>query len=357
MWLGLELASLASYVLAAWRGGDRKAAEAGMKYVLFGGVASALMLFGMSHVYGLTGHLDFAGIGNAIGNGMPLAAVGALCLAGIGVAYKLTLVPFHFYAPDVYQGAPPLGVAAVAVLPKIGATAALVRFLSLAVSPSALPAAPVAHLLAWLAAASALFAAVTAVVQRDAKRILAFSGIGHGAAVLLAVACGPGRDAAAAAGFYLLTYAAANVGAFVCLSVLERERGSSALDSLAGVARQRPWVAGALCIFVFSLAGVPPLAGFLGKWAVLQQALARGLAADGSPALGVAALLFLAASAVSAWAYLLIVRAAVLAPSPRDSAAASKVPAATTAALALCAVATFFGGIWLNGLTALRAWL
>jgi NADH-quinone oxidoreductase subunit N len=281
----------------------------------------------------------------------------ALLLAGIGVAYKLTLVPFHFYAPDVYQGAPPLGVAAVSVLPKIGAAAALVRFLSLAVSPAALPAASVAHLLAWLAAASALFAAVTAVVQRDAKRILAFSGIGHGAAVLLAAACGPGRDAAAAVGFYLLTYAAANVGAFVCLSVLERERGGSALDSLAGAARQRPWVAGALCVFVASLAGVPPLAGFLGKWAVLQQALARGLAADGSPALGVAALLFLLASAVSAWAYLLIVRAVVLAPSPRDSCAATSVPAPTTAVLAVCAAATFVGGVWLNGLTALRAWL
>jgi NADH-quinone oxidoreductase subunit N len=346
LWLGLELVSLGSYALAAWRGGDRKAAEAGMKYVLFGGAASGLMLYGMSHLYGLTGHFDFAGIGAAFAHGMPLRVLGALLLASVGVAYKLTIVPFHFYAPDVYQGAPALSVAAVAAVPKLAAGAVLVRALAVLVPPTLVPPGQVAAVLAVAAILSLGVASFTSLAQRDAKRIVAFSGIGHGGTVVLAAACQPegGRGAAAAALFYLLAYAASNLGALLVLSVLERECGSTGLGALAGAARRRPWLGAALVLFLFSLAGVPPLAGFTAKWAVLQLAL------HGPPVLVVGALALLASTAVFAWAYLLIVRAAVLAPAPdAEPPAKEPLPLPTLLVLLLCALATVGLGLWLDG--------
>ena len=339
LYLGLELMSLAGYALAGWKGGDRRAAEAGMKYVLFGGAASGLMLFGMSHVYGLTGHLDFAGIGLALADA-PVATLAALCLAGVGIAYKLAVVPFHFYAPDVYQGAPALSVAALGVVPKLAATAALARALLVAVPPTAgLPTT-----LAVLGVVSLLVAAFTALGSRDAKRIIAFSAIGHAGAVLLALAAMPGSGALPAAAFYLAAYAVANIGALVCLAVLERERGSASLEALAGSMRRRPWLTAALCLFLFSLAGVPPLAGFLAKWGVLRELLHGPLAWAG--------LVLLASTALSAWAYLLIVRAAVLQSAPEEPRPPRLEPG-TVAVLAVCAAATLALGLWLDGFAAL----
>ncbi len=360
LWLGLELVALAGYTLVAFRGGDRRSAEAGMKFVLFGGAVSAVMLFGISHVYGATGHLDFVGIGAAFASGAPVLAGFALLLAGAGIAYKLTLAPFHFFAPDVYQGSPAIAVATVSTLPKIAAAAALVRILMTAVPPSLLAPVTLGGAIAVLAAVSMLLASFTALVQRDAKRIVAFSGIGHGAAVVLAIGCLPSREAAAAAGFYLLTYVGSNAGALLCLSVLERARGSTSLADLAGSWRSQPWVSSLLCLFLLSLAGVPPLAGFLGKWGVLQQALAAGMAPGGSSAMVVAVLLFLLATAVSAWSYLLVVRAVVFAePAAANERTQRREPVAlaTRVVLGVSTVATFGFGLWLDGLVALARML
>lgn len=347
LWLGLELISLGSYALAAWRAGDRRAAEAGMKYVLFGGTASGLMLFGMSHLYGLTGHLDFLGIGQQLAREMPVGVVAALVLAGVGIAYKLTLVPFHFYAPDVYEGAPALSVGVVATLPKIAATAVLVRALGLALPEGLAAPGQVGAVLAGVAIASLAVAAFTALAQRDARRIIAFSGIGHGGTIVLGAAALPGPDATAAVLLYVTAYAAATLGALVCLSVLEREQGSSALAALPGAMQRKPWVTAALCLFLASLVGIPPLAGFLGKWSVLQLAL------HGGPMLVAGALVLLATTAILAWAYLLIVRAAVLAPAPQPAGAPVRVPLSSAIVLAVCAAATLGLGLWLDALPAL----
>jgi NADH-quinone oxidoreductase subunit N len=347
LWLGLELISLGSYALAAWRAGDRRAAEAGMKYVLFGGTASGLMLFGMSHLYGLTGHLDFAGIGQQLAHAMPLGVVAALVLAGVGIAYKLTVVPFHFYAPDVYEGAPALSVGVVATLPKIAATAVLVRALGLALPEGLCAPGQVGAALAGVAIASLAVAAFTALAQRDARRIIAFSGIGHGGTIVLGAAALPGPDATAAVLLYVTAYAAATFGALVCLSVLEREQGSSALTALPGAMQRKPWVTAALCLFLASLVGIPPLAGFLGKWSVLQLAL------HGSPMLVAGALVLLATTAILSWAYLLIVRAAVLAPAPEPRGTSVRVPASSAIVLVVCAAATLGLGLWLDALPAL----
>ena len=355
LWLGLELMSLSGYVLAGWRGGDRKAAEAGMKYVLFGGAASGLMLFGISHLYGMTGHLDFAGVGLVLANDKPLAVVAALCLAGVGIAYKLALVPFHFYAPDVYQGAPALSVAAIGIAPKLAAVAVLVRALPLTLPGNLVPVQSFSMVFAALAAASFLFAAFTALAQRDAKRIVAFSAIGHAGSVMLAVACMPSSGAVAAAAFYLGAYAVANLGALVCLSVLEKDRGSCSLEALAGVIRTRPWLTSVLCMFLFSLAGVPPLAGFLAKWGVLSESLRLGLDSARTAHLAWAALALLISTAVSAWSYLLIVRAAVLAKAPQSEPAAPlPLPIGVVLVTAFCAAATLGLGFWLDGFATLR---
>jgi len=372
LWLGLELVSLGSYALAAWRGGDRRAAEAGMKYVLFGSAASGLTLLGMSHVYGLTGHLDFAGIGQALATGMPVATAAALALAAVGAAYKLTLVPFHFYAPDVYEGAPPLSVAVVSTLPKVAATAALVRALLAVLPPGVAGFAGTATVLAATAITSLGVGAFTSLVQRDARRIVAFSGIGHGGTIVLALAALPSPQAAgspataaaptAAALCFVLAYAAAALGALVCLSVLERDRGSTTLDALRGAIRTRPWVTAALCLFLASLAGIPPLAGFLGKWAVLQQAL------GGGPWLVAGGMALLVTTAIFAWAYLLIVRATVLAAPPdgatagdaaaeRPAGPPAPLPLPTAVVLIACAAATVGLGVWLDVVPSVAAFV
>lgn len=324
-----------------------------MKYALFGGVASALMLFGMSHVYGTSGHLDFAGIGTALGGGAPPAVLVALCLAGAGIAFKLAVVPFHFYAPDVYQGAPALTVAAISVAPKIAATAALVRGIAMTVQPAWETPGYLGLALIGAAVASLVVASLTALVQRDAKRIVAFSGIGHAGTVLVALACLPGSGSVAAAAFYLGAYAVANTGALVCLSVLERERGSCSLAALAGAREQRPWLTAALCLFTFSLAGVPPLAGFLAKWGVLREALHLGLGPGGAPQLLWAALAVLVTTVISAWSYLLVVRAVVLAPAPAPLPARPRLQWSTVAVLVFCAATTICAGFWLDGFATL----
>jgi len=352
LWLGLETVSLASYALAAWKGGDRRAAEAGMKFVLFGGLASAITLFGMSHVYGLTGHLDFQGIGAAFGS-LPVVALGALGLVAVGVAYKLTVVPFHFYAPDVYQGAPALSVAAVGLAPKVAATVALARGVQLAIPGSLASPAAIGNAFAWAAGASLLVAAFTALVQRDAKRILAFSGIGQAGTAVLALACLPADGALRAALFQLLAYSLANLGAFVCMAVLERDRGGCELEALRGAGRERPWLVGGLCLFLFSLAGVPPLAGFFGKWVVLQQALGFGLGGAERPAVAIAALLLVLTTAVSAWSYLLIVRAAVMQAPTEPLQTRARPPLATCLVLVVCALLVVLVGLWLDSLAVL----
>ncbi len=347
IYLGLELMSLAGYTLAGWRAGSRTSAEAGMKYVLFGGAASGLMLFGMSHVYGLTGHLDLAGIGKALDGGMPVSVLAALMLAGVGIAYKMAVVPFHFYAPDVYQGAPAIAVAVLGTVPKIAAAVVLVRGLVMTVPPDLAPPALVGWGLSLAAMASLVVAAFTAIASRDAKRIVAFSAIGHAGAIILALAAMPGPKPVAAAAFYLAAYVVANIGALVCLSVLERERGSTDLSVLVGAMRQRPWLTSALCLFLFSLAGVPPLAGFLAKWGILREVLHAGNE-SGRSHLTIAALVLLGTTAVSAWSYLLIIRAAVLQPA-KDLARPPRLAPGVVAVLTVCAAATVGLGLWLDG--------
>ncbi|MEY3162646.1 MAG: hypothetical protein RIT25_2640 [Planctomycetota bacterium] len=347
LWLGLEAISLSSCVLAAWRVRDRRAAEAGMKLVLFGGIASGLTLFGMSHLYGLSGQLGFGGIATALTSTVPTAAVGALLLASVGLAYKLSLVPFHFVAPDAWQGAPATSVAVFATVPKFALVAVAVRLADVLLPAGIASHAAFGTALAAVAIASLLVAALVALVQRDAKRILAFSSIGHAGSMVLALACLPDASAKAALAYYLLAYGAATLGAFTCIEWLERSRGSASLAALAGAVRTQPGVVVALCLFLFSLMGVPPLAGFLAKWSVLREAFESGLAEAGSRTVAAGALVLALTTAVSAWSYLLVVRAVLLAPAAPGAEAAPERPSAgPVAVLAACVAAVVVLGLW-----------
>jgi hypothetical protein len=310
LWLGLELISLGSYALAAWRAGDRRAAEAGMKYVLFGGTASGLMLFGMSHLYGLTGHLDFLGIGQQLAREMPVGVVAALVLAGVGIAYKLTIVPFHFYAPDVYEGAPALSVGVVATLPKIAAAAVLVRALGLALPRGPRRPGQVGACSRASRSRASRVAAFTALAQRDARRIIAFSGIGHGARSCWVLRRCPVRTrrlrAAVRDGLR-----GGDARGPVCLSVLEREQGSSALAALPGAMQRKPWVTAALLPVPREPRRHPAARWLPGQVVGAATRVARWPDA-GCRRVGAAR-----HHGNSRWAYLLIVRAAVLAPAPQ----------------------------------------
>ena len=330
LFLGLELMSLAGYCLAAWSG-TRRSAEAGMKYVLFGGVASAVSLFGLSHVYGLTGHLDLAGLAAAPAS--PALTV-ALALAGVSLLAKLAVVPLHLYAPDVYQGAPPLAVTVFGSLPKIAVIAVFARLMDLGL----IDGRPVLTVLGLITVLWAAFAALSA---RDAQRILAFSALVHAASALVVVSLG----AAAAALWYLAAYLPSAIGAFAALGLLSAATG---LVDLHGVGRRRPLVAGVLGLCVVSLIGVPPLSGFFAKW----QGLGALFAASGTlPAVAAAALLL--ATATTAWAYLRILRAVILEAPSENPAPLPVVPRSAMVGLALCVLATLFLGLWLDGPAAL----
>lgn len=339
LYVGLETTSLCGYCLAGWPVRGRLAAEAGIKYVLVGAIGSALFLYGASWAYGLSGTLDLAGLGAALPADRHAPAVlAALLLLGCGFAYKLALAPFHWYAPDVYQGAPAPAVAALAVLPKIGGFAALASFLILAVPPALRPQAD--ELICLAGGATAVLGALAALRQDDAQRLLGFSAVSHAGAMLPLLACGAAGIGSLA--FYLLAYAAMNLAAFAALSLLVRD--GAALARLAGAWRRQPIAACALALAAAALAGVPPLAGFLAKWTMLQGLAVEAVA--GSWPHAVAALAVLAASAIAIAAYLKLVRAAWV-----DDGGAGPAPAAGEAplrlALAIALLATIgLGMMW-----------
>jgi NADH-quinone oxidoreductase subunit N len=320
LWLGLELIALAGYGLVALLGADRRGAEAGLKFALFGGFASALVLFGSSHLYGLSGAFDFTALGNTLAR-LPATGLAALVLVGCGLAYKLALVPLHLYAPDVYQGTKAAGLLVVGVVPKLSVLAALAHGLQWALPEAALAGAGQA--LAAAAALSLLVASLVVVGERDGKRILAFSGIGQAATAVLALACLPAAEGLRAALLQGVAYVVGGGGAFVCLARLEAVAGSGAAAAVAAAARRCPWTTAGLAVCLSSLVGLPPLVGFVAKWSVLAVALA---APWPSFALLAACVLVLS-TVLFAFAYLQLLRDLVFAPPAGAEGAAAAGPA------------------------------
>jgi NADH-quinone oxidoreductase subunit N len=310
IYLGLELLTLSSYALVALRRDDVRATEAAMKYFVLGALASGFLLYGLSLVYGATGSLGVTEVAHAVQTGVaqPQVLMLGVVFVVAGLAFKLGVVPFHMWVPDIYHGAPTAITLLIGSAPKLAAFAIVVRLLA-----EAMPAvaADWQQMLAVLAVASLLVGNLAAVAQRNVKRMLAFSTIAQMGFMLLALvggvvgadASGMG-DAYGAAMFYVVTYVLTTLATFGVMLLLAREGfESEEIEDFAGLNQRSPLYAGVLAACMFSLAGVPPLVGFYAKLAVLQALLAAG----GGVYVGLAVFAVLA-SLVGAFYYLRVVK-------------------------------------------------
>lgn len=310
LYLGLELLTLSSYALVALRRDEVRATEAAMKYFVLGALASGFLLYGLSLVYGATGSLHVAAVAQAVAGGVrePLVLTLGIVFVVAGLAFKLGVVPFHMWVPDIYHGAPTAVTLLIAGAPKLAAFAIVVRLLAESLP---LAAAQWQPMLATLAVASLLVGNLAAIAQRNVKRMLAFSTIAQMGFMLLALVGGVadgGRggmaDAWGAAMFYVVTYVLTTLATFGVLLLLTRAGFESEdIEDFAGLNQRSPLYAGVLAACLFSLAGVPPLVGFYAKLAVLQALLASG--AEAAVGLAVFAVL---ASLVGAFYYLRLIK-------------------------------------------------
>lgn len=309
VYLGLELMSFALYALVAIRRTHGVAIEAGMKYFLLGAMASAILLYGMSMIYGATGHLDLAQIAWVINSGQAqhLPLVFGVVFIVTGLAFKLTAAPFHMWSPDVYQGAPTSITLTIGAAPKLAALAIVLRLLVEALHGIAIDWQPMLILLAVLSLAVGNIAAIA---QTNFKRMLAYSTISHMGFVFLGLLSGvvAGQPAVAyeaygAAVFYMFSYVLTTLSTFGLILVLSR-RGFECeeISDLKGLNRRSPLLAGVLLLSMFSLTGIPPMIGFYAKLAVIQALVGAGLVW-----LAVVAVLF---SLVGAFYYLRVVKVA-----------------------------------------------
>ena len=278
LYVGLELLSLASYVLAAYRRTDERSAEAGLKYFVLGALASGILLYGISLLYGFTGTTSFSGVAAAFGRGAPtLGLLFGLVFLLAGLAFKISAVPFHMWTPDVYEGAPTPVTTFFASAPKVAAV-----LLSVRVCVSGLGPATDAwrQIVIFAALASIFLGAIAAYGQNNIKRLLAYSSINNVGFALIGLAAGGARGASAVL-FYMTVYVVMTVGAFLCVLWMKDTDGEpvEGIHTLAGLSQTRPAYAAALAIFMFSLAGVPPLFGFWPKLLVFNAAVQQGYVA------------------------------------------------------------------------------
>lgn len=290
VFLGLETLSIPLYVLAALARDDLRSQEAGMKYFLLGAFSTVFFLYGVALIYGATGGTSLARLAAAADGLMLRAGIG---LVLIGLAFKAAVVPFHAWAPDVYEGAPLPVTAYMAVIAKVGAFAALLRVFPATLGPAA---AVWVGVLAALSILTMVLANLAALVQTSIKRLLAYSSIAHTGFMLIGIAAGTSQGAWGVA-FYLLAYTFMTLGAFaVVLMVAKGGAEADQIADLAGLAGRAPALAAAMAVFMVSLAGLPPTAGFIAKLYVFTAALEAG-----QPALAIIGVL---ASVVSAYYYL-----------------------------------------------------
>ncbi|MBE1237075.1 NADH-quinone oxidoreductase subunit NuoN [Phaeovibrio sulfidiphilus] len=271
VYMGVELQSFALYILAAYQRTSAKSTEAGVKYFILGALASAVMLYGMSLVYGFAGTTHFAGIAHVAADGArPVGIVVGLVFVAAGFAFKVSAVPFHMWAPDVYEGAPTPITAFFAVAPKI---AALALFARVMVDPFGPWIKDWQQVLLVLSILSMSLGAVAAIAQTNIKRLMAYSSIGHVGYALIGITAGT-HDGIRGMLVYLAIYLVMNVATFaLILSMRQGGQPVERLSDLAGLSRTAPWAAAAVTVLMFSMAGIPPLAGFFGKFYVFMAAI------------------------------------------------------------------------------------
>ncbi|MEX0693290.1 MAG: NADH-quinone oxidoreductase subunit NuoN, partial [Rhodospirillales bacterium] len=299
LYVGLEMQSLSLYVMAAIQRDDNRATEAGLKYFVLGAVASGLLLYGSSFVYGFAGTTNFEALATLFAGQAPVSTglVIGIVFIMAGLAFKVSAVPFHMWTPDVYEGAPTPVTAFFAVAPKIAALALLLRVM---VGPFGDLLVHWQQIVIVISILSMTLGALAAINQRNIKRLMAYSSIGHVGYALVGLAAGT-EDGVKGVLIYLVIYLVMNVGTFACILCMRRGgRMVEGIDDLAGLGKTNPMLAAALVVFMFSLAGIPPLAGFFGKLYVFLAAIEAQLYA--------LAIIGVVASVIGAFYYLRIIK-------------------------------------------------
>ena len=282
IFIGLELTGISLYVMTAFDKTDIRSAEAGLKYFLFGSTASAFTLFGLSLIYGMSGTTGLAVIAQKL-SAQPISPLlfAGIVMTLVGFAFKIAAAPFHLWAPDAYQGAPVPSAAFIASGSKVASFVVLGKIVLVGFGPDKGSAAWHAMISGWapvlavLAALSILIGNLVALAQSNVRRLLAYSAVAHAGYTLLGLVAG-GRDGFSATLFYTTVYAFTLVGAFGVVALVRRETGGDDLINFAGLRARSPLLAGCMSIFMLSLAGLPPLAGFFGKFYLFTAALRAG---------------------------------------------------------------------------------
>jgi NADH-quinone oxidoreductase subunit N len=298
LYVGLELQSLAAYVLASFMRKDQRSAEAGLKYFVLGSLASGILLYGITLLYGFSGSTSYAGVLAALSDGVGMGELFGIVFVLSGLAFKMSAVPFHMWTPDVYEGAPTPVTTFFASAPKVAAVALMVRVTVLAMGTAT---KDWQQIIIFMALASIILGAVGAIGQQNIKRLLAYSSINNVGFALIGLAAGTETGVAAVMS-YMAIYVVMTLGCFLCVLQMRDASGTpvETISSLSGLSQTRKGLAAALAIFMFSLAGIPPLFGFWAKFLVFDAAVAAGL-------LPLAAI-GISASVIGAFYYLKIIK-------------------------------------------------
>ena len=296
IFIGLELQSLTLYVLAALNRNHLASSEAGLKYFLLGALSSGLLLFGLSYIYGFTGNTNLNLISTTVTSGNIGLIIGIVFVCS-GIAFKVSAVPFHMWIPDVYEGAPTPVTAFFALAPKVAAIALAVRFLIVGFSDIAFDWQ---QIIIFLSIASMVFAAFAAIAQKNIKRLMAYSSIGHVGYALIGLVCGTPQGISSLV-IYLSIYLIMNIGVFsFILSMKNKGEYYENISDLSGLYKTHPYYSVVITILMFSLAGIPPLAGFFGKFYIFIAAIESNLL--------LLAIVGILASVIGAFYYLRIIK-------------------------------------------------
>jgi NADH-quinone oxidoreductase subunit N len=344
LFLSLELLSLSLYILAAFNKSNIQSAEAGLKYFLFGGMSAAFMLFGLSLLYGLSNSTSLSGIASALqGHTLDPLLMVALVMTVIGFGFKIAAVPFHLWAPDAYQGAPAPSAALIASGSKVASFVVFAKVLMIGFAGAEGGGGWHAYAPGWVpvvvlvAAASMVLGNVAAIAQSSLRRLLAYSAMAHAGYMLLGILAHTQQSVAALL-YYVFTYALTTIGAFGVVAVVEADAGSDKISVFNGLSRRAPALSLCMLVFLLSLAGIPPLAGFFGKFYLFAAALNN----HGMGLLWLV-ILAIAMSAVSLYYYLRVLKGIYVADPP-VSAGPLRVPLLSQIVLCLIALAVLLLG-------------
>jgi len=341
LYLAIESTSIPLYVLAGFMRRDDRSAEAGMKYFLFGALTSTIMLYGFSLLYGFTGQTNLYDLASSLSAGQvpPVVLLVVLALVLVGFSFKIAAVPFHFWTPDVYEGAPTPITGFVSTASKAAGFAVLLRVL-LAVFPEV--AASWTAILAGVSVATMTVGNILALSQKNIKRMLAYSSIAHAGYAMIGLVALSALGAASLV-YYLAAYVFTNLAAFGVVALFARTAGSDEIADYAGLSRRSPYLALALLVAMLSLAGMPPLAGFMAKFLVFYAAVQSGLAW--------LAIIGVLNAIIGLYYYMIVLKVVYLYRSD-DEATPIRVPRGSALALGLCSVGIVLMGTlsapWVN---------